>query len=86
MADSPEAARFAFTTTLQRKGRVLEALSQNVQQLRQNLSPEDQELFDNWQQAQAQLAALRYQNTGDTILQKPIWRRIAELRDAGQYV
>jgi CHAT domain-containing protein/Flp pilus assembly protein TadD len=80
MADSPEAARFAFTTTLQRKGRVLEALSQNVQQLRQNLSPEDQELFDNWQQAQAQLAALRYQNTGDTTSEAHL-AQIAELRE-----
>jgi tetratricopeptide (TPR) repeat protein len=80
MADSPEAARFAFTTTLQRKGRVLEALSQNVQQLQQNLSPEDQELFDNWQQAQAQLAALRYQNTGDTTSDEHL-AQIAELRE-----
>ncbi|MGB6014383.1 MAG: CHAT domain-containing tetratricopeptide repeat protein, partial [Nodosilinea sp.] len=80
IADSPEAARFAFTTTLQRKGRVLEALSQNVQQLRQNLSPEDQKLFNNWQLAQAQLAALRYQNTDDTTSEAYL-AQIAELRE-----
>jgi tetratricopeptide (TPR) repeat protein len=60
-----EAAKLAFTTVLQRKGRILDSVSNNVQRLRQNLQPEDQELLDDLNTFRAALVNLFYseQNT-----------------------
>ena len=42
-----EAARLATNTVLQRKGRILDAASNDVQRLRRNLKPEDQKLLND---------------------------------------
>jgi CHAT domain-containing protein len=55
-----EAARLAFNTVLQRKGRILDAVANNVQRLRQNLQPADQKIFDDLNIAYAELANLLY--------------------------
>ncbi|KAM3092498.1 CHAT domain-containing protein [Phormidesmis sp. 146-35] len=42
-----EAARLAINTVLQRKGRILDAASNDLQRLRRNLKPEDQKLLND---------------------------------------
>ncbi|MEM9906922.1 MAG: CHAT domain-containing protein [Cyanobacteria bacterium P01_D01_bin.44] len=67
---SKELRRLAFETVLRRKGRVLDALTDGNQRLRQNLSDQDKSLFDQLQTHRAQLANLLYaspeQRTTDT--------------------
>lgn len=62
---NPEASRLAFATVLQRKGRILDAVSDNIQRLRRNLQAEDQTLFDELSSFRNSLADLFYhkQNT-----------------------
>ncbi|MEM9907919.1 MAG: tetratricopeptide repeat protein, partial [Cyanobacteria bacterium P01_D01_bin.44] len=57
-ADSPEAARLALLATLQRKGRVLDAVTDGLQSLRQQLAPADQTLLEDWAELRSQLATL----------------------------
>ncbi|MEM8613056.1 MAG: tetratricopeptide repeat protein [Cyanobacteria bacterium P01_H01_bin.105] len=64
--NNPQAARLAFTTLLQRKGRIFDVLSQSQQGLRQNLTPADQALLDNINETRTRLAGLLYQR------QKPL--------------
>ncbi|NJR65183.1 MAG: CHAT domain-containing protein [Leptolyngbyaceae cyanobacterium CRU_2_3] len=61
---NPEAAELALTTVLRRKGRVLEAVTDTFQRLRQNLSSQDQPLLTELQAKQSQLAALIYGGIG----------------------
>ncbi|MBW4546981.1 MAG: CHAT domain-containing protein [Symplocastrum torsivum CPER-KK1] len=63
--NNPEAARLALTTILQRKGIVLDALSDSLQTLRQNLKPEDQKLLNELAASRSQLAALLFKGTGN---------------------
>jgi CHAT domain-containing protein/lipopolysaccharide biosynthesis regulator YciM len=56
--NNSQAVRLAFTTVLQRKGRVLDALTDSLQTLRQNLKPEDQKLLDELAANRSQMAAL----------------------------
>lgn len=63
--DSSEAAKLALTTVLQRKGRVLDAVVDNLQTLRQNLTPADQQLLDQLQERRSQLAKLLYGGLGN---------------------
>jgi len=60
MLQDPMAARLALTTILQRKGRILDLLSNNQQRLRQNLKPEEQSLFNRLSDARRQLANLTF--------------------------
>ncbi|MBD2429177.1 tetratricopeptide repeat protein [Phormidium sp. FACHB-1136] len=78
-ATNPTAARLALTTVLRRKGRVLDAVTDTQQLLRQNLSPDLAPLLDEYTAAQTQLAAQLYGGLGD---QDPeVYRaRIDELR------
>ena len=62
--NSPNAARLALTAILQRKGRILDALTDNLNRLRQNLTPADQTLLDNLASTRTQLAALYYSGLG----------------------
>jgi CHAT domain-containing protein len=62
--DNITAARLALTTQLRRKGRILDAISNNLQNLRQNLTPENQRLLDRLQQARTQLSRLIYSGIG----------------------
>jgi len=64
-SNNPAAARLAFTTLLQRKGRIFDALASTQQVLRQQLDPETQKLFDQLRQAQTQLANLVYGGLGN---------------------
>lgn len=56
--DDPAALQLALTTHLQRKGRVLDALSQSMAALRQHLTPQDEGLLEDLNQTTARLAAL----------------------------
>ena len=62
---NPTAARLALTTVLRRKGRVLDAVTDTQQLLRQNLSPDLAPLLDEFTAVQTQLAAQLYAGLGD---------------------
>jgi CHAT domain-containing protein len=64
---NPTLAKLALTTVLRRKGRVLDAMTDTVQTLRNQLAnnPETKKLFDNWLNVQQQLAALVYRGQGE---------------------
>jgi CHAT domain-containing protein len=53
---------------LRRKGRILDAFTNNLQTLRQNLTPENQALLDQLTTAYSQLAALQYKGAGNIPL------------------
>jgi tetratricopeptide (TPR) repeat protein len=63
--NNPEAAYLALTTLLRRKGRILDAVTDNLQTLRENLTPEDQELLDQLAATRSQLAALLFKEAED---------------------
>ena len=54
----PDAEEIALQAILQRKGRVLEAVTDSLQALRQGLEPGDQALLDEWGAVRSQLATL----------------------------
>ena len=58
--------RLAFTTILRRKGRALDAVSDEIGSLRRRLDPEDRELLDQLSSARAKLATLVLSGTGMT--------------------
>ncbi|MEL6554132.1 MAG: tetratricopeptide repeat protein [Cyanobacteria bacterium J06621_11] len=57
-----EAAQLALTTILRRKGRVLDATASTSQQLRHQLTPENQALLDELNTVRTQLTNLRFSN------------------------
>ena len=63
--DNRDAAHLAFSTLLRRKGRILDALTDTQQRLRQNLSPDIALVLDDYASAQSQLAALLYRGLGE---------------------
>ncbi|CAN1213411.1 hypothetical protein TUMEXPCC7403_24610 [Tumidithrix helvetica PCC 7403] len=60
---NPAAIRLALTAILQRKGRLLDILSTNLQTLRQRLTPDIQPQFDQWLALKSQLANFALKNT-----------------------
>jgi CHAT domain-containing protein/F0F1-type ATP synthase beta subunit len=58
--NNPQATRLAFTTILRRKGRILDAVTDNLLSLRQNLTSEDQTLLDQLAATRSQLATLLF--------------------------
>ncbi len=56
--NNPQAIRLALTTILRRKGRILDAVTDNLRLIRQNLTPENQQLLDELASTRTQLAAL----------------------------
>ncbi|MGK7874280.1 MAG: tetratricopeptide repeat protein [Xenococcaceae cyanobacterium] len=56
--NNPEAAALAFTTIAQRKGRLLDFLSNSQQILRRNLDPKSQQILDDLNAAKSQIAHL----------------------------
>jgi CHAT domain-containing protein len=66
--NNPEAACLALTNILQRKGRILDALTDSLQSLRQNLTPEDRKLLDELNLMRSELAALIFRGAGNTPL------------------
>jgi CHAT domain-containing protein/Tfp pilus assembly protein PilF len=65
--DDPQALNLALTTTLRRKGRGLDAMTDTVATLRRHVTPQDQELFDQLVDFRSKLAALtlRESDTSD---------------------
>ncbi len=68
--DNAQAARLALTTTLQRKGLILDAVTDNLQTLRQNLKLEDQATFDQLATIRSQLGALIFNKPEDLPLEQ----------------
>ena len=60
---NPAATRLALVAILQRKGRLLDILSTNLQTLRQYITPDIQPQFDQWLTLKSQLANLALKNT-----------------------
>ena len=56
--DNLEAANLALTTILQRKGRILDAVSNNLQTLRDNLTPENQARLEQLNATRSQIASV----------------------------
>jgi CHAT domain-containing protein/Tfp pilus assembly protein PilF len=56
--NDPEARKLAATMILQRKGRALDATSQNFNALRSRFNPEDQELLDRLKETHSQIARM----------------------------
>src|SRR5262249_54757876 len=56
--NSPEAANLAVTALLQRKGRVLDAMSNNLAMLRQRFNAEDQVLLDKLNKTNTELVGI----------------------------
>ena len=62
----PQAARLALITILRRKGRVLDAMSDQIGALRRRLNPEDRFLLEQLSAARSQLATLILKGRGQT--------------------
>lgn len=62
--DDQQAARLALTTILRRKGRALDAMTDQISVLRQRANEEDRALLDRLADARAQLAALVIKGQG----------------------
>jgi CHAT domain-containing protein/Tfp pilus assembly protein PilF len=60
------ALKLALTTVLRRKGRVLDAMSDQIGALRRHLRPEDRALLDRLSARRAELAALALKGPGKT--------------------
>jgi CHAT domain-containing protein/Tfp pilus assembly protein PilF len=81
--NNPDAARLALTTILRRKGRILEVLSDSLNLLRQNLTPENQALLDQLVATRSQLAALIY-NKPATLTSEQYRTEVATLKAQAQ--
>ncbi|MGB5637214.1 MAG: CHAT domain-containing protein [Waterburya sp.] len=68
--DQQAAAQLALTTILRRKGRILDAMGQTLQTLRDNLDPESEQLFTQLASTQTQLANLSSRPLPDDATQK----------------
>jgi CHAT domain-containing protein/Tfp pilus assembly protein PilF len=60
-----EATRIALTAILQRKGRVLDAVSNNLQTIRDNLTPENRGLLEQLTATRSEMATLAFGGTGN---------------------
>jgi CHAT domain-containing protein len=77
-ADSQPAVRLAALAALQRKGRVLDAMSLNLRSLRQRMDSGGQAVLDSWNAATSEYARLALRGPG---LSSPVYyqKRLAEL-------
>ena len=66
----PQALRLALTTVLRRKGRALDAMSDQVGALRRRLDERDRELLERLSSAQSQLSALVLEGPGISTAQE----------------
>ncbi|MDY6804190.1 MAG: CHAT domain-containing protein [Cyanobacteriota bacterium] len=62
-----EAARLALRAILQRKGRVLDAVSNNLETIRENLTPANRSLLEELAAVRSEIATLVFSGTGDTF-------------------
>jgi tetratricopeptide (TPR) repeat protein len=78
-SNNPEAANLALTTLLRRKGRILDALTDNIQLIRENLTPENQQFLDQLTDTRTQLANLIYKKP-ENINQDAYKTQVANLK------
>jgi CHAT domain-containing protein/Flp pilus assembly protein TadD len=74
-----EAANLAFTTVLRRKGRILDMATDTLKQLRERLTPDDQQQLDQLTELRRQLATLLFDDQ-QTETGTDYARRIATLK------
>ncbi|HYL98223.1 MAG TPA: CHAT domain-containing tetratricopeptide repeat protein, partial [Blastocatellia bacterium] len=81
--DDPAALQLALTTHLQRKGRVLDALSQSMAALRQHLTPQDEGLLEALNETTARLAGVVFNGpqNGSLAEQETDIRALEKKRD-----
>src|SRR5262249_14898941 len=60
-----QAVALGLTSILQSKGRVLDAMSDSVERLRQSVKPEDSKLFEQFAEVAQQLSTLTFQGPGN---------------------
>ncbi|MGB3188784.1 MAG: CHAT domain-containing tetratricopeptide repeat protein, partial [Limnoraphis sp.] len=77
--NNSEAARLALTTILRRKGRILDVMTDNLQLLRENITPENQQLLDELAAVRTQLATLIY-NQPENLSEEQYRQQVANLR------
>ena len=65
LVESQEAAQLAFTSILQRKGRALDAMSSQINTLRQHSSADDNTLLDRFEKIRSQLATLKVSSSSN---------------------
>ena len=68
--ENAEAAELALTTILRRKGRILDAMGQTMQNLRNNLDPQSEQLFAQLTSTQTELAKISYNPLPDDATQR----------------
>jgi CHAT domain-containing protein len=78
--DRQDAAEIAVLTLLQRKGRVLDAMSNGIRALHERASPEDRRLFEELDQANSTLAKLALNGPGKTPTEE-YRKRLAAIED-----
>ncbi len=77
--NNSEAARLALTTILRRKGRILDVMTDNLQLLRENITPENQQFLDELATVRTQLATLIY-NKPENLSEEQYRQQVANLR------
>ncbi|EAW37505.1 kinesin light chain-like protein [Lyngbya sp. PCC 8106] len=78
-----EAARLALTTILRRKGRILDVMTDNLQLLRENITPENQQFLDELAAVRTELATLIY-NQPENIPEEQYRQQVANLRQKSE--
>lgn len=78
--NSQQAARLAALAALQRKGRVLDAMSLNLVSLRERMNAEDRALLDAWNRTTSQFAGLALRGPG--LLSRADYQK--QLADLGE--
>ncbi len=77
--NNSEAARLALTTILRRKGRILDVMTNDLQLLRENLTPENQKFLDKLQTVRTELANLIYKKPEELTFEE-YRQQVASLR------
>jgi CHAT domain-containing protein/Tfp pilus assembly protein PilF len=78
-----EASRLALTTILRRKGRILDVMTNDLQLLQENLTPENQQFLDELAAVRTQLATLIY-NKPENIPDEQYRQQVANLREKSE--
>jgi CHAT domain-containing protein/Tfp pilus assembly protein PilF len=78
-----EASRLALTTILRRKGRILDVMTNDLQLLQENLTPENQQFIDELATVRTQLATLIY-NKPENIPDEQYRQQVANLREKSE--
>ena len=81
--NNSEAARLALTTILRRKGRILDVMTNDLQLLRENITPENQQLLDELAAVRTQLATLIY-NQPENLPEEQYRQQVASLREKSE--